>query len=100
MVDWRAVTGNALWIAGLSMLLAACSYANWLALVSRRPRLAVFSDLWFRLTFRIALSLTLIGWVSTQARTWWERAACVVLAGACGWDVPGLIRSRRRIDTR
>jgi hypothetical protein len=94
MMDWRGVAGNGLWILGLSILLGAFSYYNWLAAVSRRSRRDVFTDSPFRVFSSLAVMLILIGWALGQADHLWERAFYFVVAAFCGWDIVRLVQSR------
>jgi hypothetical protein len=98
MVDWRMVTGNGLWILGLSMLLALYSFASWLASVSHRSRREVSADPWIRVSSAIALGAVLAGWIWTQADRWPERVIGVALIGMCAWKVAAHIRTHRRAD--
>ena len=81
LIDWPALIRNALWILGLSVVLAAFSYVSWLA-VGRGVRI------WRALTwpaFAVPASLGLLlfsaslGWGAARA---WERILWIFLAVA------------------
>jgi len=91
MIDFRSVAANALWILGLALILAALSWAYWVAarenvrfrVALNRPGVARALD--------IGLMLFCAGLAAT-ARTGWERALWGVLAVASALLVIGLAR--------
>ena len=85
MIDWWMVTTNSLWILGLSILLAAFSYLDWLAGETGRPRLALSKGPSFHLAWMTGLFLTCAGWGLAQATRWWEKAVWLLLALWFGW---------------
>ena len=89
LIDWPGVARNALWILGLSIVLAAWSYVTWDA-GQRRVRLRHALN-WPLLQVPVALGLLLFA-VSLcwGAQAPWERCGVgragrgVCLAGGCG----------------
>jgi hypothetical protein len=81
LIDWPALFRNALWILGLSIVLAAWSYVSWLA-AQRRVRV------WRTINWPVfvvpasaglMLFATSLAWGATRM---WERALWVILAAA------------------
>lgn len=94
-MDWRGVAGNGLWILGLSVLLAACSYSNWRAAALHRSRREVFPAPSFRALSSLGLVLILVGWGIAQADRWWEMAFCIAMALRFAWVLGRLVQLRR-----
>jgi hypothetical protein len=86
MIDVWSVAANGLWILGLSILLAALSWAVWastagddrLRIVIMRPPIRLSVDLGF-LIFCIGLAVT--------TQKWWGRALWAALAVAWGVQI-------------
>lgn len=91
MIDWRMVASNGLWILGLSVLLAAFSYHDWLAGTSGRRRRDLFKEPSFLLPCTSGLFLTCVGWGLGQAVRRWEKAVWFVLAATFGWETVRLL---------
>jgi hypothetical protein len=93
-MDWRAITGNSLWILGLSVLMAACSYSNWRAAALHRSRREVFTAPLFRAFSSLGLVLILVGWGIARADRWWEMAICITMALRFAWVLGRLMQLR------
>lgn len=61
MIDWASVAFNAVWIAGLSIILAAFSYHSWLAGVTGRALRAALNDRSWKLSFSTGMLMTCVG---------------------------------------
>ena len=79
MIDWWYVAANSLWIVGLSGVLAAFSYHDWLAKTTRRGCRDVFKARSFRLPWTSGMCLACLGWGGGET-VWWERALLLLLA--------------------
>jgi len=81
LIDWPALCRNALWILGLSIVLAAWSYASWLA-AQRRVRVWRTTN-WPVFVVPASAGLLLfaisLAWGATRT---WERALWVIIAMA------------------
>jgi hypothetical protein len=75
-----------LWIVGLSIVLAAFSYADWL----RRMQGETFRDRWRRPAWRVpfhgGLLLVAISVVLMRGSAWWERIAWSALGLFFAWE--------------
>ena len=78
LIDWVGVAKNALWILGLSVVLAAVSYADWWAAARQQRRRAVLRTPLFQTPFNLGMTLFAAGLVSTS-QAWWEIGAWIVL---------------------
>jgi hypothetical protein len=92
MNGWYLVAANGLWIAGLSVIVAAFSYHNWIARETGRRRRDLFNEpSWYR-PRQLGMCLTCVGWGLSQPTRRWE----VVLWLALGmWFASKLRRGRR-----
>jgi len=81
LIDWPALIRNALWILGLSVVLAAWSYVSWLA--ARRGVRAWRTIDWpvFEVPAAAGLALVALSLAWGATRTW-ERILWLVLAAA------------------
>lgn len=83
IIDFESLAFNALWIAGLSLNLAAFSLAEYRRSQSGRR----FRDIWGERGYQVAsnsgLMLVCIGLIHS-ARAWWEAALWGALALAFG----------------
>lgn len=85
LIDWPGVARNALWILGLSIVLAAWSYASWWASMRRiKMRHALGLPL-FQTPFAVGLILFCASLAWSSAR-WWERGLWIVLGVAFVWQ--------------
>jgi len=96
MIDWFEVAFSALWIFGLSMILAAFSYHYWLAgETSRRLRDLVARPSW-TLPFSAGMVLTCVGFGYGLADRWWERTIWTALALSYAWRLFVAVRQWSR----
>lgn len=84
MIDWYSVAVNALWILGLSIILAAFSYHDWLRRETGRRWKDIFSRHWWRLPFSLGMLLFCLGLGLGRGVAWWERTLWAVLALSFG----------------
>ncbi len=98
LIDWAGVARNALWILGLSLTLAAWSYASWQASVRRSGLRRALSRASFQASFNLGLLLFSCGlaWSATRV---WERAAWIALALAFAWQLVVAVRQLRTDGT-
>ncbi len=85
MIDWPNTFYNALWILGLSIILAAFSYADWRARLGGeklRQRLNASS---FQLPLSLGLLLVSLS-LLLLAHTWWERLIWAIFALLFAWQ--------------
>lgn len=92
LIDWAGVARNALWIAGLSLALAAWSYTGWLAASRKESLRSALGWAVFRAPFFAGLALFAAGlaWAALSAA---EKGAWAALAAACAWQ---MVRAWRR----
>ena len=79
MIDVWGVVANGLWIAGLALLLAALSWAHWVASTERSHLRTVLARSGSQLALGAGLALFCAGLAAT-ASAWWERALWIALA--------------------
>ena len=94
LIDWIGVARNALWILGLSIVLAALSYALWWARISRHGLRRTLG----RAAFQVPLNLGLLLFsISLAWGSWriWERLAWIALAVAFACQVILALRTGR-----
>jgi hypothetical protein len=86
LIDWLGVARNALWILGLSIVLAAWSHLRWWAM-SRQIKLRRAWE-WprFQAPFSAGLILFCISLAWSAAR-WWERGLWIALGAAFIWQL-------------
>ena len=100
MIDWWFVGVNALWILGLSIILAAFSYHNWLRRETRHRWKEVFARPWWRLPFSLGMLLFCLGLGLGRGIAWWERTLWGLLAASFAWQtVTTAIHLRRGVPT-
>jgi hypothetical protein len=97
VIDWASLGANAVWVLGLSIVLAALSYRAWLASAARGRTAADGSsaESW-RVPGAFGMLLATLGWAAAQAGHWWTRALCLALAVSFAWDVARLSGTRRQ----
>ncbi len=78
MIDLRMVASGALWILGLAVILAALSWGNWEAKVSRSRLREALARPHLQCTISAGLALFCVG-LALGANRWWERALWAVL---------------------
>ncbi len=99
MIDWVNVALNALWILGLSILLAAFSYHHWLAGESSRRLRDVLAQPSFKLPFAAGMVLTCLGFGYGLSERWWEKGIWTALALFYTYELAmRLRRSRSKAD--
>jgi hypothetical protein len=84
LIDWRLVIFSALWILGLSVLLATFSFADYTAHAERVRLRQALARRGYRAAIYAGLTLFAAG-LSGTARAWWETAIWVLLALAGGY---------------
>lgn len=94
VIDWPKVATNALWILGLSIVLAAFSYHDWLAAETGRTWRELFKRRSWRLPATGGFALTCAGWALAQAAYWWTKAGWAALAVWFAWKFVGAARHR------
>lgn len=96
MIDWYMVAANGLWIAGLSVVVAAFSYHDWIARETSRRRRNLFKQRSWQLPWTSGMCLTCVGWGLSQGARWWETWLWLVLGGWFAWDLIRLLAARDR----
>jgi hypothetical protein len=91
MIDISAVAANALWVLGLSLVLAALSWARWVAQEEGARTRDVLARRGLRRAVDLGLLLFCAGLAATSRRTW-ERVVWGVLAAA--WVVQAALAGR------
>ena len=94
MIDVWGVIANSLWILGLAVLLAALSWAHWVASSEGRHLRIVLGRPQTQRCLDLGLFLFCVGLVATS-RAWWERILWGLLAAA--WVIKALLEG---INTR
>jgi hypothetical protein len=86
LIDWAFVARNALWILGLSVVLAAWSYSSWWATNRHVPMRRALGLPRFLVPFSggMALFSASLAWGATR---WWEQGLWMVLALAFAWQM-------------
>ena len=70
MIDWGNLAANALWISGLSVALAAFSFAAWEAGSSKEKIAARLRRPGYRAALNLAALLVCLGLAGTASRLW------------------------------
>jgi len=81
VIDIWGVVANSLWILGLATLLAALSWANWVASVEKARFRTVLARSGIHRALNLGVFLVCAGLAATGQR-WWERVLWGLLAGA------------------
>jgi hypothetical protein len=89
--DWSGLISGALWIIGLSIALAAWSYASWWAGSRGRPVREALGLPMFSVPFYAGLALFCAG-LAWGADRWWLRALWIAAGLGCLWVVVGARR--------
>ena len=95
-MDWVNLALNALWIGGLSIILASFSYHRWLAAETSRRLRDVLSQSSWTIPFSAGMSLTCVGFGYGLADRWWERAIWTALALVFAYQLVTDLRQERR----
>jgi len=85
LIDWRLVAFSALWITGLSVLLAALSFADYIASQRRLRTRQVLLQPGYQAALYGGLVLFCLG-VGGASNVWWQQLLWVVLAAAFGYQ--------------
>ena len=93
MIDVASLAANALWVLGLSLVLAGLSWAHWAAQKEDAPLRQVLQRAGLRVAIDLGLLLFCAGLAATSRR-WWERALWALLAVA--WTVQAALALRGR----
>jgi hypothetical protein len=94
VIDIWGVVANSLWILGLAVLLAAFSWARWVASTEGNRLRVVLKQPRTRQTLNLGLFLFCAGLAATS-RAWWERILWGLLAAAWvfqAWTVRTSVR--------
>jgi hypothetical protein len=86
MIDWWLVSVSALWILGLSIVLAAFSYHDWLRQETGRSWKELRSSPSWQLPFSAGLLLFCLGMGFGRTVSWWERALWGLLSCSFAWQ--------------
>lgn len=78
---------NSLWIVGLSLLLAAFAYHDWLARETQRKRKEVLQQRSWRLAWTIGMLMASSGWLISHGDYWWEKIVFLCLAAWFAWNL-------------
>ena len=90
MIEWWVVVTGATWILGVSTLLAAFSYHDWVAGETARQRRDGFAERSWRLFCALGMLLLCSGWGLSLAARWWERTLWFALAASFAWRLLAL----------
>ena len=87
LIDWRLVGFSALWILGLSIVLAAFSFADYRAsqAETKTRTLDVLKSSGYRAAINAGLLLFCLGLLGS-ARAWWEGLLWLGLAAGFGYQ--------------
>jgi len=86
MIDWYVVFSHSLWILGVSVVLAALSYHDWLRRELSRPLRQQLREPSFRLPSNAGFLLVALGFMLLPGSRWWARALWFLLAWSFGWS--------------
>lgn len=92
-IDWAGVARNALWIVGLSVVLASWSWAGWLAHTQHIGLRKALEQAALQASFSLGLLLFSAGlaWGATQI---WERIAWSIIAIVFVWQAIAALRGQ------
>ena len=85
LIDWAGLIRNALWILGLSVGLAAWSYAWWWASEHGTSKRQALAGPGFQVPFSVGMFLFCAA-MAWGALRWWERGLWVVLGLSFVWQ--------------
>jgi hypothetical protein len=95
MIDWAFVAVHGLWILGLSIVLAAFSYHDWLRQERGVPLRVQLREPGWRLPLYSGLLLVASAFVLMRGRALWERALWAALGSSFAWDALAAWRETR-----
>lgn len=93
MINWPSLVFNGLWVAGLVVMLATWSYADWLAHFQEVRTRQLLASPSFQGFFFLGLSLVTLG-LFCLGRGWLERLLWAALTLLYAWQVYSLRRER------
>jgi hypothetical protein len=93
MIDWGLVFFGAVWIFGLSVCLAAVSFAYTRSAEQHRSLRIILNEAFYQLLLNLGLLLFCLGWLG-NVETWWERGLWGVLALSFAWSLWRAFRQR------
>ena len=97
LIDWYFVAVSALWILGLSILLAAFSYHDWLRRETGRRWKEITAGPSWSLAFSAGMLFFCLGIGLERDAAWWERILWGTLALSFLWQGTGaMVAARRR----
>ena len=86
MIDWYSVGFGALWTLGLGLVLAALSFASYLAGRDKRPLTQVLALPEYQTLINLGLVFFCLGWAGSVSTTWehllWAILAFIFVAQA------------------
>lgn len=85
MIDWLHVAFNALWLLGLALILAAFSYAGWLAQARGMRTRQLLGTPTFQLSFTIGMGLVSLG-LFFLGRGWLEHVLWAAFTVVFAWQ--------------
>lgn len=94
MINWLQVLFNLLWLLGLAIILAAFSYADWLAHARGVRMLQLLKASIFQAPLSIGASLLSLG-LFFLSRGWLARSLSAALVILLTWQLSGLWRDMR-----
>ena len=95
LIDWRLVAFSALWILGLSLVLAAFSFADYTAAQQGARLRAVLGRPGYQAALNAGLLFFCLGLIGS-GRAWWEQVLWAALAIAFGYQAWAAWRQRAR----
>jgi hypothetical protein len=95
LIDWQLVGFSTLWITGLSIVLAALSFADYVAAAQRLRTRAVLGWPGYQAAINAGLMLFCLGLIGS-ARAWWEQLLWAALTIAFGYQTWTAWRRRAR----
>jgi hypothetical protein len=95
LIDWRLVGFSALWLSGLSVILAAFSFGDYIASQRHLRTRDVLSWPGYRAAFNAGLVLFCLGLVGAS-HAGWQQLLWAVLAVAFGYQTWAARRRRAR----
>ena len=87
MIDWLGVATNGMWVLGLTGMLAAWSYFEYLATSRGQPVRQLLKARAFTQPFSWTVAVFCVG-VAASGGSWWQRlawAAFTILFGVQAW---------------
>ena len=96
MIDWPFLAINFLWVLGLSTILAAFSYHNWLRQELGRPLGAELRERTWRMAIGAGVSLVGLSIaVMPRSERWWTRLLALAVSFGGAWMAVQMRRANR-----